>query len=91
MAKETNSVIMIRDLKEEDLEAIEHIKKRFDIKANTKAITKILEEYMMLYYLCEDQKQKIEKLEDEVYQKDNDLQVIKRAFNIIGNIESKNY
>ena len=26
MQKETNPVIMIRDLKEEDLEAIEHIK-----------------------------------------------------------------
>ncbi len=91
MEKETNPVIMLRDLKEEDFEAIEHIKNRFDIKANTKAVNKILSEYLRLYALCENQKEKISNLEDDLYQKNDDLQTIKSAFVVIENIKYREY
>ena len=91
MEKETNPVIMLRDLKEEDFEAIEHIKNRFDIKANTKAVNKILSEYLRLYALCEKQKEKISNLEDDLYQKNDDLQTIKSAFVVIENIKYSEY
>ena len=91
MEKETNPVIMLRDLKEEDFEAIEHIKNRFDIKANTKAVNKILSEYLRLYALCESQKDKISNLEDDLYQKNDDLQTIKFAFVVIENIKYSEY
>ena len=46
---------------------------------------------MRLYFLCEDQKNEISNLEDELYEKKDDLQTIKKAFNIIENIEYKGY
>ena len=91
MKDNKSQVIMIRDLNEEDLEAIEHIKDRFDIKANTKAVTKILEEYLRLYKLCEKQKLKIENLEDDLYQKNDDLQTIKSAFVVIEKIKYNDF
>ena len=79
-------VIILREISSTTANNISSIKLKKGIKTNTKAVIFAIDEYSKSQIEVEELKKKIRKLEDEIFDKNQKLKVIKDFFNVIKKI-----